>query len=431
MSEPILTQARNIYEQQTHNRRMTWMLIAAFVILIAAVGVGFDVFLNVGPVARLIILPFVVLMVASGIWNFQKKATVELWEKPRVFADNDSDLKVVKVVKRGLGLITLASIILLVLLLLFPIYAMNPRPIDLLISGFLANVLQISKIPVLRYLPIGTAISVIIGIVSILTSLRWGMNSVLWSVNAKPPDDTVADFPGLLNVVQEMSLAAGIPCPSVYIVKDSDPNAFTVGTSLTDGSIVVTTGLLAMLERDELQGVIAHEMSHIRNSDTRLMTIITVLFGAVLLLSEWMKKSALFGGFAGSRVPGAGWILRGILFVGWLLTILFTPLIARIVAMAVSRQREYLADAGGAELTRNPKALASALTKLEHASDPTTSFHSGIAHLCVVDPLGKKVNTKEGWWADLFATHPPMKNRILLLNAMAYNSITAPEHTTK
>jgi heat shock protein HtpX len=249
------------------------------------------------------------------------------------------------------------------------------------------------------------------------------MNSVLWSVHAEQPDEEVTNLPELLNVVKEMSLAAGIPTPKVYIVKDSDPNAFTIGTDAGQSSIVVTTGLLAILDREELQGVIAHEMSHIRNSDTRLMTIITVLFGAVLLLSEWMKKSALLGGFVGNRVPGAGWMLRGVLFFGWLLTLLLAPLIARIVAMAVSRQREYLADASGAELTRNPKALANALMKIENAAEPTTSFQKGIAHLCVVDPLGRKMNSKEGWWADLFATHPPMKNRIMLLNAMAYETI--------
>jgi heat shock protein HtpX len=223
--------------------------------------------------------------------------------------------------------------------------------------------------------------------------------------------------------VKEISIAAGIPCPPVYIVKDSDPNAFTIGASISDSCIVVTTGLLALLNREELQGVIAHEMSHIRNSDTRLMTVITVLFGAVLLLSEWMKKSALMGGFIGSRTPGAGLALRAVLFVGWLLTLFLAPLIARIVAMAVSRQREYLADAGGAELTRNPKALAHALIKIDNAAEPTMSFQKGIAHLCVVDPLGRKIDTKEGWWADLFATHPPMKNRIILLNAMAYETM--------
>jgi len=242
-------------------------------------------------------------------------------------------------------------------------------------------------------------------------------------MHAEEPGDNTSNLPELLNVVKEMSLAAGIPCPSVYIVNDSDPNAFTIGTGLTDSSIVVTSGLLSKLERDELQGVIAHEMSHIRNSDTRLMTIITILFGAILLLSAWMKKCVLVGGFTGSQLPGIGWLLRGVLFIGWLLTLLLAPIIARIVAMAVSRQREYLADAGGAELTRNPKALAKALSKLENASGPTSSFRNNVAHLCVVDPSGRKVNTKEGWCANLLATHPPMKNRIILLNAMAYETV--------
>jgi heat shock protein HtpX len=408
MSEPILTHAHNIYEQQAHNRRMTWLLIVTFVFLIAVIGAGFDVFLNVSPVPRIIILPFVILMVGSGIWNFRQRAAEGLWKKPKEFADDDDDISYSHLQIR----ILLGSIILVALL---PVL-LEPQLFRHIIPKYL-------NLPLLRYLPIGTTLAVIIGIVSILTSLHWGMNSVLWSVHAEQPDETIANLPELLNVVKEMSLAAGIPCPKVYMVKDSDPNAFTIGAVPMDSSIVVTSGLLEMLDREELQGVIAHEMSHIRNSDTRLMTIITVLFGAVLLLSEWMKKSALLGGFIGDRAPGAGWVLRGVLFVGWLLTLILAPLIARIVAMAVSRQREYLADAGGAELTRNPKALATALMKIDNAVEPTTSFQKGIAHLCIVDPLGRKINSKEGWWADLFATHPPLKNRIILLNAMAYETI--------
>jgi heat shock protein HtpX len=409
MSEPILTHAHNIYEQQKHNRRMTWLFMVAFIFLIAVIGAGFDVFLNVGPIARLIILPFVILMVASGIWNFRQRAAAGLWKEPNAFAEDDDNTLIWWSLR-----IAVTSAFLIIILLFFFFESVHP-------SRHLMS--QHLDVTLLRYLPIGTALAVIVGIVSILTSLRWGKDSVLWSVHAEQPDDAVTDLPELLNVVKEMSLAAGIPIPSVFVVKDSDPNAFAIGTDPTESSIVVTTGLLALLDREELQGVIAHEMSHIRNSDTRLMTIITVLFGAVLLLSEWMKKSALLGGFSGNRVPGAGWTLRGVFLVGWLLTLLLAPLIARIVAMAVSRQREYLADAGGAELTRNPKALAHALIKIENAAEPTTSFQKGVAHLCVVDPLGRKINSKEGWWADLFATHPPMKNRIMLLNAMAYQRI--------
>jgi heat shock protein HtpX len=413
MSEPILIQARNIFEQQAHNRRMTWMLIAAFILLIAVIGIGFDFFLSIDSPVRFIMLPFVLLMVASGIWNFRQRASEKLWNKPQSFADEDEnellwlDARIV-----AAPFIFIATLIFI----LSPHTFVSSKYLDA---------------PFLQYLPLGTILAVIIGIASILTSLRWGMNSVLWSVHATRFNEETNYSPELFDVVKEMSLAAGIPTPSIYVVQDSDPNAFSIGTDLTESSIVVTTGLLALLDREELQGVIAHEMSHIRNSDTRLMTMITILFGAVLLLSEWMKKSALLGGFAGSRVPGAGWILRCVFLIGWLLTVLFAPLIARIVAMAVSRQREYLADAGGAELTRNPKALAHALIKIENAAEPMTSFQKGIAHMCVVDPLGKKINAKEGWWADLFATHPPMKNRIMLLNAMAYESIAPPEHTTK
>jgi heat shock protein HtpX len=420
MSEPILTHAHNIYEQQKHNRRMTWLLIVSFVILIAVVGVGFDVFLTVDSPVKFIMLPFVLLMVASRIWTLRKRASAGIWKEPEAFAEDDDDSL------SQLAFRVAISSVLLVILLLLIFYQLNFYH-----SSFLRFVPDFVYEPFWRYFPMGTILAVIIGIASILTSLHWGKDSILWSVHADAPDPETVDISELKDVVKEMSLAAGIPCPSVSVVKDSDPNAFAVGTSRDDSSIVVTTGLLAMLDREELQAVIAHEMSHIRNSDTRLMTIITVLFGAVLLLSEWMKKSALLGGFSGSRVPGAGWTLRGVFLVGWLLTLLLAPLIARIVAMAVSRQREYLADAGGAELTRNPKALANALMKIENAAEPTTSFQKGIAHLCIVDPLGRKINSKEGWWADLFATHPPMKNRIMLLNAMAYQSIAAPEHTAK
>ncbi len=387
---------------------MTWLLMGSFILLITAIGVGFDVFLTVETPVRFFMLPFVVLMIASGIWNFRRKTAAGLWKKTEEFAEDDDDPSFSKLRMR----ILFSSIVLVAF---FPLL-LEPHILEYFVPDYFNT-------PLFRYIPIGTTLAVIVGIFCILTSLQWGPNSVLWSMHAADLDESPEQSVELSNVVKEMSLAAGIPTPSVYIVHDSDPNAFAIGTDQAESSLVVTTGLLSMLDREELQGVIAHEMSHIRNSDTRFMTMITVLFGAVLLLSEWMKKGVLLGGFTGSRVPGAGWLLRSVLFVGWLLTILFAPVIARIVAMAVSRQREYLADAGGAELTRNPKALARALTKIEQAVEPTTSFQKGIAHLCVVDPLGKKVNGKEGWWADLFGTHPPMKNRIMLLNAMAYEAV--------
>jgi hypothetical protein len=198
MSEPILTRARNIYEQQSHNRRMTWLLIVAFVLLIAVVGVGFDVFLTMDSPVRFIVLPFVLMMVASGIWNFQQRAAEGLWKKPLSFAeDDDSDIYRLPIY------IVFGTTMLMIMLLsqFFP---------HKLLPAFFSNRL-------LHYMPVGTFLAIIIGIASILTSLRWGMNSVLWCVQATRSDEETDYSPELFNIVKEISLAAGIPTPSLYV----------------------------------------------------------------------------------------------------------------------------------------------------------------------------------------------------------------------
>ena len=219
-----------------------------------------------------------------------------------------------------------------------------------------------------------------------------------------------------------MSIAAGLPQPALYLIPDPDPNAFATGKDPEHASIAVTQGLLDQLNRDELQAVIAHEMSHVRNYDIRLMTVVAALLGAVALLWEFGLRSMQYGGLGGrksssDRKGGGGNI---IFLVIWLVALILAPLISRMLAMAVSRQREYLADASGAELTRNPAALAEALEKIDGAIEPTRAIKKGTAHLCIVDPLGAEANDKEGFFADLLATHPPMKNRIMLLKAMGY-----------
>ena len=231
----------------------------------------------------------------------------------------------------------------------------------------------------------------------------------------------------LLNVVEEMSIASGMPPPKVYLVPDSDPNAFATGRDPWHASIAVTRGLLESLNREELQGVVAHEMSHVRNLDIRLMTTIAALVGAVVLLSDWAIRGMRFGGGrsrSSSKKGGGGGTL--ILFVIWLALVILAPIIAQILAMAVSREREYLADASGAELTRNPAGLASALKKIEMDFAPTTSIKRGTAHLCIADPMGCKMGLREGFWADLLATHPPMAKRISILSRMAYQE--SPPH---
>jgi heat shock protein HtpX len=183
----------------------------------------------------------------------------------------------------------------------------------------------------------------------------------------------------------------------------------------------VTRGLLDALDRDELQGVVAHEMSHIRNLDVRVMTIVAALVGAVALLADWARRSMMWGGGRRRDRDKNGSGAAGIIFFAiWLLAILLAPLLAQLLAMMVSRRREYLADASGAELTRNPLGLASALEKIDAAAGPTVTVNRGTAHLCIADPLGRSVNLKEGGWANLFASHPPMAARIAALKEMAY-----------
>jgi heat shock protein HtpX len=162
-------------------------------------------------------------------------------------------------------------------------------------------------------------------------------------------------------------------------------------------------------------------MSHVRNYDIRLMTVVAAFVGSIVLLSDGARRGVRFGGLGGrgSKVRSSG-SLGIIILILWLISIILAPLIAQIMAMLVSRRREYLADASGAELTRNPLGLASALRKIDQAVAPTESIKRGAAHLCIVDPLGRPLNSKEGFTAELLGTHPPIEKRILALDAMAY-----------
>ncbi len=267
--------------------------------------------------------------------------------------------------------------------------------------------------------PFATCIALVAGTASAVWSYQGGAAVVLASSQAVPVPADDPRFQQLRNVVDEMSIAAGISRPALYVIPDPDPNAFATGKDPAHAAIAVTEGLIGRLNRDELQGVVAHEMSHIRNYDIRMMTVVAALVGAVMLLSEFGARSMRFGGIRGkssSRKSGGGIFL----LVLWLVAIILAPIIARLLAMTVSRQREYLADASGAELTRNPLALASALDKIDSAVEPTRSIKKGCAHLCIADPLGREVNAKEGFFAELFGTHPPIAKRILLLKSMAY-----------
>jgi heat shock protein HtpX len=262
---------------------------------------------------------------------------------------------------------------------------------------------------------------------------RTGAQRVLWSAGAvELTSPTTPEERQLLNVVEEMAIAAGLPRPRVHLIPDPDPNALATGLEPGSSHIAITRGLLAVCTRDELQAVVGHEMAHIRNFDTRLLTLLAGLVGAVALVSDGLGRvlrggvrvsggrgSRGFGGGGGGKKGGAGPLVL-ILLALWIISWVLAPLIVRLLALGVSRQREYLADATSAQLTRNPMALASALEKIEHAHEPTSSIKKGTAHLCIADPLGRRMSAREGRLADFFGTHPPMPIRVARLKAMAY-----------
>jgi heat shock protein HtpX len=259
-------------------------------------------------------------------------------------------------------------------------------------------------------------------------SWRHGPERVLWSTGAwELIEPATPEQKQLVNVVEEMAIAAGLPRPRIWVVPDYDPNAFATGRDPASASIAVTEGLLGKLSRDELQAVVAHEMAHIQNLDVRLMTLLAGMVGAIALMSDGMGRMLRgvrvrgSGGSGGRRSGGKGGTpIAIVILVLWLLTLVIAPIVSRLLAMAVSRKREYLADATGAQFTRNPMALATALEKLDAASAVTHSITRGAAHLCIVDPAPGALASKEGFLADFAASHPPIRQRIIRLKGMAY-----------
>ncbi len=262
---------------------------------------------------------------------------------------------------------------------------------------------------------------------------KTGPEKVLWATGARelvdPQNDAEQRY---VNVVEEMAVASGLPRPRIWLIEDPDPNAFATGRDARSASVAVTTGLLAICSRDELQGVVAHEMGHVKNLDVRLMTLLAALVGAVALISEGLGRTMRMGVYAGRGGRRGGGARAGgrkgsnlgplliILLVLWIISWILAPVVTRLLALGVSRRREYLADAMAAQFTRNPMALATALEKIENAHGPTRSVHPGSAHLCISDPAGRKLNQREGRLAELWGTHPPMSRRIAQLRAMSF-----------
>jgi len=284
--------------------------------------------------------------------------------------------------------------------------------------GFLGAGLDFAFVGRQIGLPVATLGALALGGFSAYWSLHGGDRAILASTRARPIDPSNPLERKLDDVLEEMAIASGMPKPKGYVIPDPDPNAFATGADPEHGSIAVTEGLLAMMTREELQGVVSHEMSHVKDYDTRYMTVVAALAGAVLLLAAWSRNALWWGGGrrrSGDRDGGGGAVALAV----WVVAAILAPIIAQIVTLAVSRQREYLADATGAELTRNPLGLASALEKIGSAAAPTRSITEGVGHLCIDDPKGRSLSG-DGALAGWFSTHPPIEKRIAILREMAH-----------
>src|SRR5919112_330818 len=295
--------------------------------------------------------------------------------------------------------------------------ALNRRNSLLLIAGFLGFVTVFGYVIGYAWLGdptralFGPVLAFVVGTVSGLATYYGGDRIVLAASRAK--EITHDDAPVLFNVVEEMAIAGGVPMPKVYIIEDSAPNAFATGRDPDHASVAVTSGLLEKLNRDELQGVIAHEMSHVGNFDIRYAMLVGILVGTTVLISDFFLRGLWLSGGGRGRSEGGGYIQLIMIVIAIVFAIL-APLFARLLQLSISRQREYLADASAVRLTRNPKGLADALQKISGDREVLEVANRATAHLYIVNPVKGFEKRAKG----LFSTHPPIEERIKILRAL-------------
>ena len=241
-----------------------------------------------------------------------------------------------------------------------------------------------------------------------ISSYWYSDKLVLKMANATPVSKE--DAKELYNIVENLSITAGLPVPKIYLVREAAPNAFATGRDPEHAVVAVTTGLLDLLDRSELEGVLAHELSHVGNRDMLVSTVVVVLVGFISIAADFFTRSMVFGGRSNNKNSNGMMVLIGVA-----LSIL-APVAASLMQLAISRKREFLADASGALLTRYPDALASALEKISADSAPLRVANNTTAHLWLEDPF--KGKTKGSWLHKLFLTHPPAAERISALRGM-------------
>ncbi|MFH0969026.1 MAG: M48 family metallopeptidase [Patescibacteria group bacterium] len=252
-------------------------------------------------------------------------------------------------------------------------------------------------------------IAVLFSVIMSFASYWWSDKIVLAMSKAKPV--THENARGIYHLVENLCITAGLPVPKIYIIEDSAPNAFATGRNPEHGVICLTTGIIEKLEKSELEGVIAHELSHIGNRDILFSTVVVILVGFITLLADWFRNWTFFGGKRSNNDSENGQFQMILMIIAIILSIL-APIAAILMQLAISRKREFLADADGALLTRYPEGLAKALEKISSDTEKLEVANRATAHLFIINPFkGKKVSK-------LFMTHPPIEERVKLLRGM-------------
>jgi heat shock protein HtpX len=404
----IFLEAQDVGEQRRRNKLLATLVMGGFALSFALLGYGFDYVMGTFNSYQLITIPVALVLVGSLVFNFVNGLN------DRFFGtrDPDGDRSIDYYSNKIAIWMVLGTFVLITWMFFYEVSHVDPRAFGEPRSLFVLGATS----------PYGLVTGVVLGIGAAFSTLQWGAYSILRSVAASPADRSFVDDQRVVNAVEELSIAAGIKAPSVFIVQDEIPNAFSIGRSPKHASIIVSQGLLEALDDEELRGVIAHEVSHIRSYDIRVRTAVTALFGSVALVSRWTKVAAMKGGAPGLALRQIRSGMKALLLVFWILTLAIVPVLTYALVMLTSRHREYLADASAAELTHNPDALIRAMKKIEQSTETSTIFRDNLSHLCFIDPLKRSLNSREGWFADLFSTHPPTAKRIFALQSMPARS---------
>lgn len=287
----------------------------------------------------------------------------------------------------------------------------NKRKSMVLIFIFLVLITVIGYI-LSRVLNYGYSPLVIAALIStVMVGISYFAGDKIALVSAGAKSISKDENPYVYRIVENLCITAGLPTPKIYIINDPAPNAFAAGRNPEHSSIAITTGLIQIMENEELEGVIAHELSHVKNYDVRLATLVVVLVGALSIFADMFTRSLLFGGRRRNNNNGNG---NGILAIIGIVLIILSPIIGQLIQLAISRKREFLADASGALMTRYPEALARALEKIGQYKQPMQRFSNATAHLFFANPnfSSKKL------LGSLFSTHPPIEQRVKALRGM-------------